>query len=86
MIANAKSKILNEISCTVIVVPTSAPKMIPNVCRSANNPASVNPTNITVVALLLCVINVITIPTNTPTNRFFVSELKIARSRHPAAF
>ena len=41
----------NASSCTVTVVPTSAPRITPIVCRSESRPADANPTSITVVAL-----------------------------------
>ena len=40
----------NAISWTVNVVPMSAPRMTPRVCRNVINPAETNPISIKVVA------------------------------------
>ena len=75
-----------EISHAVIVVPTFAPIMIPMDSVRFNRPALTKLTTITVVAELLCMMAVISIPVITPLIRFEVIAERMWRIRVPATF
>ena len=74
------------ISCTVSVVPISAPRITPRACWSTITPALAKLTIIAVVALLLWIIMVTTTPDNSPWNLLEVSLHTTSRSFPPAAF
>ncbi len=76
---------LNARSCTVTVVPMSAPRMTPIVCRRLSRPAEAKPTSMTVVALEDCRTAVTPAPTRSARNRSPVRVERTWRNRVPAA-
>ena len=83
--SGAKPSRLNARSCTVTVVPMSAPRMTPIVWRRLSRPAEVKPTSMTVVALDDCSTAVTPAPTRSARKRSPVSVERTWRSRVPAA-
>ena len=67
------------------VVPMSAPRMTPMVCRSDSRPAEAKPTSMTVVALDDCRTAVTPAPTSRALKRLPVSVESRWRRRVPAA-
>ena len=70
----------------VIQVPMFAPMMTPTACPRLIIPAFTNPTTITVVAPLLCIMAVTRVPTRTPMRRLFVRIPKSSCIFLPADF
>ncbi len=60
-----------------MVVPICAPRITPMAWRRVISPALTNPTTMTVVALLLCMMVVTNIPTRIPIRGFLVKIFKI---------
>ena len=72
-------------SCTVKVVPMSAPRMMPSVWRKLMSPADTKPINMSVVAADDWMIAVIAAPDATASRRFFDIPVSSVLRRLPAA-
>ena len=83
--SSAQSVILKAISCTVSVVPMSAPRMMPSVWRNVMIPADTNPISISVVAAEDWMMAVTAAPEATATTRLRDSPVRSWRSRPPTA-
>ena len=82
----ARKSTSSDTNWAVIVVPILAPIITPIAWGKLIIPALTNPTTITVVALLLCITIVTTIPTKTPIITLLVSSSIILLSFDPADF
>ena len=75
----------NAISCTVNVVPMSAPRITPSVARKVMRPAATKPISMRVVAAEDWMIAVIAAPERTARIRLRESPVSRPRRRAPSA-
>ena len=77
---------LNKMISALSVVPMFAPMLRLMACTKLIMPALTKPTVITVVAVELWMITVMSAPTNMPMKRFEVARSNMLRIRSPARF
>jgi hypothetical protein len=83
--SGAYSVTRNAISCTVRVVPMSAPRITPSVCRNVMSPAETKPISISVVAADDWRMAVTSAPENTAASRVRDITVSHWRRRPPIA-